>query len=343
MAGIMQNDRLEGLAAKPLVRIPKVSVILLNLNSYDDTRDCLLSLRKVLYANFETIVVDNGSSDDSSPRLRREFPEIKLIVNPKNLGFTGGNNLAIEAALKNEAAYIILLNNDTVVDPNFLSRLVAVGETDPRIGILAPKILYATDPQRIWFAGGFVSCRSGLYGHIGQDELDAAGKFSRVQETDWITGCAFFVKASVFREVGLLDARFFIYSEDADFCMRARNAGYKCMFVPDAKIWHKISRTCGAQSPFTLYLGTRNHLIWMAQYVPFPYKITAMAFALLKKLARAALLVFKRPEAAAAVVAGMHAFFFRTYGAPRYDWLPARQTAGSHVAERRIANYDHVD
>jgi GT2 family glycosyltransferase len=270
----------------------------------------------VQYPNFDVIVVDNGSSDDPSPRLKREFPSIKLLASNENLGFTGGNNLAIEDALRHGAAYVLLLNNDTLVDPPFLTELVQVGESDCGIGILGPKIFYATEPQRIWYAGGKVKYGRGSCDHVGKGEFDQDGKFSRTVDTGFITGCAMMIKSAVLGEIGLLDSKLFFSWEDNDFCMRARNAGYRCVFVPMAHVWHKISQTCGLESPFTLYLSTRNQLTWIAKHVPFPYKPVTLAYALFRKLVRMILLVFKSPDAAAAVWAGIWAFFFRIYGPP---------------------------
>jgi GT2 family glycosyltransferase len=296
---------------------PKVSIVLLNLNGYRDTRDCLESLQQVQYPNFDVIVVDNGSSDDSFPRLQKEFPDVKLVRSEENIGFSGGNNLGIESALENGADYVLLLNNDTVVDPNFLSQLVQVGESDPRIGILAPKIFYFSEPKRIWYAGGYVKYMIGACRHLGQDQLDQEGKFSRVEDTEFITGCAMLIKSRLLREIGLLDAKLFIYSEDSDFCMRARNAGNRLVFVPTAMVWHKVSRTCGAASPFTLYLTTRNQLAWVAKHVPFPYKPGALAWTFAKKILKAALLALKNRDSAAAVLAGIWAYLFGVYGPPR--------------------------
>jgi GT2 family glycosyltransferase len=303
----------------------KVSIVILNLNGYEDTRECLESIRHVRYANLEVILVDNGSSDESSKHLKSEFPEVRLLMSQQNLGFGGGCNLGIEDALRHGADFVLLLNNDTIVDPDFLRILIETGETDPQIGILGPKIYYASDPKRIWFAGGFVRLKSGRFGHFGQGRIDEDGHFAKMEETGWITGCALLIKSYVFQEIGFLDSELFAYSEDADFCLRARSAGYKCIFMPDAKVWHKISRTSGAQSPFALYLGTRNQLIWISRYVPYPYRIGALAFTLIKKLGRAGLLFFHHPGSAFAVFRGMEAFFTNKFGPPGKDILP---TAG---------------
>jgi len=296
---------------------PKVAIILLNLNGYEDTRDCLTSLQALRYSDFEVMVVDNGSSDDSAARLKREFPGITLLVSKENTGFTGGNNLAIEQALTNGATYVLLLNNDTRVDPQFVTELVQTGESDLSIGILGPKIFYASEPQRIWYAGGKVRFARGSCDQAGKDTFEEDGKFSRTEDTGFVTGCAMMVKAAVFRKTGLLDTRLFMYWEDNDFCVRARRDGFRCVFVPSARVWHKVSRTSAANSAFTLFLSTRNQLIWIARYVPFPLKPVALAYTLFRKLVKAVLFIFKSRASAAAIWAGIWAFLSGTYGPPR--------------------------
>jgi GT2 family glycosyltransferase len=306
---------------------PKVSIVLLNLNGYGDSRDCLQSLEQLDYENFEVIMVDNGSSDDSATRLAEEFPDVKLLRSQQNLGFTGGNNLGIKEALRHDAAYVLLLNNDTVVDPEFLSLLVEVGETDSTIGIVGPKIYYASDPKRIWYAGGRI--KYGACHHVGIDALDDGDKYCQAEDTGFISGCALLVKSIVLRDVGLLDNKLFVYHEDTDFCMRARKGGYRCVFVPAALIWHKISRTCGHESAFTLYLSTRNQLTWVANHVAPPYRRAALAFTFAKKLAKMVMVGAKNWRLGAAVWAGMWAFLRGVYGPPRNGLMPGSQTVGT--------------
>jgi GT2 family glycosyltransferase len=315
----MSNQELAGLNHWPPLQIDrarKVSIVILNLNGHEHTRDCLESLRQVRYLNREVILVDNGSTDDSPRLLRQQFPEIRLLTSQRNLGFGGGCNLGIEDALGRGTDYVLLLNNDTLVDPDFLLSLVQAGEADSRNTILGPKIYYASDPRRIWFAGGFVSLVSGRYGHIGQGKIDENSGSVNATATGWITGCALLIKSFVFEEIGLLDSKLFAYAEDADFCFRNRAAGYKCILVPSAKVWHKISRTSGGQSPFTLYLGTRNQLIWISRHVPYPYKPLALAYSLTKKFLKASLLLLDDTRSARAVLSGIAAFFARRLGPP---------------------------
>jgi GT2 family glycosyltransferase len=299
------------------LRPPKVSIVLLNLNGYADTSDCIKSLEQIDYPNYEVIVVDNGSSDGSGERLAGEFPGVRMIVSKNNLGFTGGNNLGMQDALQRGADYVLLLNNDTVVDRAFLSHLVQVAESDPTIGLAGPKIYYFSEPERIWYAGGDVNLVAGACDHAGKDELDTNGRFSKVADTGFITGCAFLVKARVLRHIGLLDDKLFVYWEDTDFCERARKQGYRRVFVPQSHVWHKVSRTCGKESYFTLYLSTRNQLNWVATHAPYPIKPFALGFTLAKKTARMIVQSMRNKESAVAVAVGIWHFARGIYGPPR--------------------------
>jgi GT2 family glycosyltransferase len=217
---------------------PKVSIITLTWNSYEVTRDCLLTLKKLDYPNFEIIVVDNGSTDGSQEQLDRDFPEVRHLRNRTNLGFSGGNNVAIRDALARNADYLLLLNNDTIVSPTFLRELVQVAESDEKIGLLNPKIYYFEPPDRIWYAGGLRKPWRVFPKHLGLHKRDD-GSYNETREVTFITGCALLVKAAVVRKIGLLDEIFFLGFEDADWSVRALQAGFKGVYVPAAVIWHR--------------------------------------------------------------------------------------------------------
>ena len=217
---------------------PKVSIITLTWNSYEVTRDCLLTLKKLDYPNFEIIVVDNGSTDGSQEKLDRDFPEVRHLRNTSNLGFSGGNNVAIRDALARDTDYLLLLNNDTIVSPSFLRELVEVAEGDSRIGLLSPKIYYFEPPDKIWYAGGVRKPLRGLPKNLGLHQRDD-GDNSATRETTFCTGCALLIKAAVVRQIGLLDEVFFLGFEDADWSVRASQAGFKGVYVPAAVIWHR--------------------------------------------------------------------------------------------------------
>ena len=215
-----------------------MSIIVLNWNSYEVTRDCLRSLENLDFPNPELVLVDNGSVDSSANRLAQEFPHARIIGNEKNLGFTGGNNVAIRNVLERGTDYLLLLNNDTIVAPNFLSELVQMAESNPEIGFLNPKILYHEPADRIWYAGGRYKPGWSFAEHIGVRERDN-GKYNETREVSFVTGCALLVKAEVVRRIGLLDENFFFGFEDLDWCVRARRAGFKAFYVPSAVVWHR--------------------------------------------------------------------------------------------------------
>lgn len=239
----------------------KVAIIVLNWNGGKDTLECLESLKKLDYPDYEIVVVDNGSTDGSPQLIKKRFPEIILIENEKNLGFAEGNNVGIRFALEKGAKYIFLLNNDTIVDEDILGHLIRVAESDSAIGILGPKIYYHSEPNKIWFVGGVINWRTGRAAHFGMNEVDK-GQFDELKEVDYVTGCALMVRREVIEDIGLMDSRFFLYYEETDWCTRAKKVGYKIMFEPQAKVWHKISiSTGGVESAVGYYYYARNKLL----------------------------------------------------------------------------------
>ncbi|MDI6896786.1 glycosyltransferase family 2 protein, partial [Methanocella conradii] len=203
--------------------------------------------------------------DGSVVAISEAFPNVTLVENGKNLGFAAGNNVGIRLALKGAYDYVLLLNNDTVVDPCFLRAMVATADADPAIGIVGPKIYYYDDPKRIWFAGGHVNHWLGETSHVGQNELDD-GRYDVIKDTDFITGCALLIKRKALEEIGLLDERMGFYFEDNDLCARARKRGYRIVYVPEAKIWHKVASSAGKVNDLQLFYFTRNRLIFMRRY-----------------------------------------------------------------------------
>lgn len=243
--------------------VPKVSIIVLNWNGRDDTLECLESLRALDYPRREVVVVDNGSEDGSVSSIGAAFPEAKLIETGKNLGYAGGNNAGLEYVLRGDAEFVLLLNNDTKVDPKIVSELVAASRSRPDAAFFSPKIYIYSEPTRIWFAGGRWMEAKARFFHLGQGIEDTDGQFATVKDIDYVCGCALFARTSVIRQIGLLDERFFLVFEDVDWCYRARAAGFKLIFVPQAVLWHKASKSFGGSaSPMISYFHTRNRLLW---------------------------------------------------------------------------------
>lgn len=242
---------------------PRVFIIILNWNGWRDTIECMESLKKLDYPNYEIVIVDNGSTDESPQILPQKFPKIKLIETGKNLGFAGGNNVGIKYALEQGANYVMLLNNDTIVDKNFLKELIKVAETKSQIGILGPKIYFHDEPNRLWFGGGKINKILTRGTHINYGKIDKNGKNPKI--VDYITGCCLLAKREVIEKTGLMNGDYFLYYEDADWCLGARKKGFKCVLVPKAKIWHKCSRSAQEGSPSYIYYHSRNGLM-LARY-----------------------------------------------------------------------------
>jgi GT2 family glycosyltransferase len=226
---------------------PAVTIVVLNWNGKSLTLDCLDSLSAIDTPRVELTVVDNASTDGSVEAIRETYGrDVTVIVNDENLGFARGNNVGIEHALKRGTDFVLLLNNDTVVDPELIDHLLRPFAADPRVGITGPKIYYYTPPDRIWFAGGEVLFPRGTARHIGIRQSDR-GQFDVERDVDYVTGCALMVKRDVFDAIGMLDPSYQAYYEDTDFCTRAIRAGYRAVYVPQGKVWHRISASTGGQ------------------------------------------------------------------------------------------------
>jgi hypothetical protein len=206
--------------------------------------------------------VDNGSTDDSLSRLEKEFgSRLEIINSPQNLGFAGGNNLAIKHALAQGADLLLLLNNDTVVAPELFMNLFAACRDYPQIGIFGGKIYYHHEPQRLWYAGGEISRGWARTRHWNFGQLDRP-LAPKPRSVSFITGCFMLVRRRVFEKIGLLDETFFLYFEDADFCLRAAQHHLALLYLPQAVIWHKVGAgRHGHYSPHYLYYQTRNRYL----------------------------------------------------------------------------------
>lgn len=242
---------------------PHVTIVILNWNGLSDTLACLESLQRLDYPDYEIVVVDNGSTDGSVPVIRERFPMVTMLENTENWGYTGGNNVGLRYALAQGADYTLLLNNDTEVAPDFLRRLVEAAESDPFLGMAGPTIYYHDRPDVIWSAGGAIDWQRGSTRMVGLDERDEGQFGAEPRPVDFVTGCAMLVRRTVLEQAGLLDERFFAYYEEAEWCVRASRAGFRIVHVPLAHIWHKISPSAQADSPFVHYYMTRNRLLFL--------------------------------------------------------------------------------
>ncbi len=257
---IFRVRRLKRRTRKTTMKEPKVSIIVLNWNGKKDTEECLNSLRKIDYNNYDTILIDNGSHDGSVPYLRRLFPEVFIIENKVNKGFAEGNNIGVRHALKNHSEYVFLLNNDTVVDPFVLKELIATAEKEPERAIVGPKIYNYYKKEILESAGYTQSITKSRTYPIGYKEKDK-GQYESEKEVDFVSGCAMLVKTSSIQNNTVFDSSFFAYCEDQDLCYSIRKKGLKILYSPHAKIWHKVSASTGGyKNPISVYLFTRNRI-----------------------------------------------------------------------------------
>jgi len=219
---------------------PSVWIVVLALNNYEDTAECLESLRLLDYPSYSIVLVDNGSTDHTPELVRTQFPEVKVIENGQNLGVAAGYNVGIRYALDNGAEYVFIINNDTIVDPKILQYLVDAAY-EPGAGILMPVIYYYHDQQSVWSAGA--KYRSFPPAIVMEKRI-----YERNTDIEYAISCGFLVKRHTFEQVGLFDESFHFLWDDLEFSQRARSAGIRIIQVPNARMWHKVSRTTNPSS-----------------------------------------------------------------------------------------------
>ena len=262
---------------------PLVSVVIPNWNGKKFLSECIDSLRGQTFRNFETILVDNGSTDGSSEFAEESYGGfIRVIRNKKNLGFTGGNNVGIRSA---RGEYIVLLNNDTWVESNWLEELVKAIGTDHRVGMWASKVLSHQHQDRIEAVGELIYW-DGLNRAQGQYEQDL-GQYDSLEEIFFPPGCGGMYRKSVFEQIGLFDEDFFAYGDDAEIGIRARLAGWKCLYVPGAILYHKNSGSTGQCSSFKAFYVERNRFWITIKYFPLPLLILSLFFTLYRFMLQA--------------------------------------------------------
>lgn len=243
---------------------PLVSIITINYDHPEVTCDLLESLRKISYPNSEIIVVDNASPNDDPAIIKEKYPEIIFIQNKENYGFAVGNNIGIKKA---KGKYILLLNNDTVVESNFLEPLVDKCESDKLIGAVSPKIRFHHSPEIIQYAGltpiNSYSVRSK---GIGFNEKDK-GQYEEDRITAYAHGAAMLFPKEILKKIGMMSDIFFLYYEELDWGYRLRQAGYKIYYVHNSLIFHKESISTGKLSPFKIYYLNRSRLLYMRRNI----------------------------------------------------------------------------
>lgn len=253
--------------------LPSVAIIIVNWNSYTFTAACIRSIQEQKEYYMDIIVVDNGSTDQSSCLLQKEFPGIHLIEAKANLGFSGGNNLGIRYALAQQYKYCFLLNNDTLLNPNCLIQLCNFMEANTHIAAVQPKIYFQHQPQKLWNGGNGFSTIWGYTYSNGYNQLDHP-KYNKEKAQPWITGCALWIRSEVIKQVGFLNEDYFIYYEDVEWSFRIRKEGFVLWYYPHASLRHvagasgKTTTSAeGVLRPEVHYYNIRNRIWLLKKYV----------------------------------------------------------------------------
>ena len=265
--------------------VKSVAIVILNWNQPALTIETISSFLKIYSKKFShhIYLVDNASTDNSFQKFEKAYKDnhkITLLKTKSNLGYAGGNNFAIKKALLKNFDYILIANNDILVSPDFLEKLLESGQKNPN-SILFPKIYFAPGYEYhqdryqknelgkvIWALGGKIDWNNVYASNIAIDEVDKGQYDQKDFKIDFISGCCLLVPSSVFKNIGLFDDKYFLYLEDVDFSQRAKKSGYKLLLVSDSIIWHLNSASSSPDSHLQNYFITRNRLLFGYKYAP---------------------------------------------------------------------------
>lgn len=252
---------------------PKIAIVLLNYNNYKDTIACIESLQQVQYPNFNVIVVDNKSTNESLKKLYTyESANVKIVESNKNGGFAFGNNIGIDIAKEENAEYVLLLNNDTLVTENFLEELLKCFSFEENVGIATGRIMYNSEQKKVWYAGGRIDWTNLRAIHRGIN-----GKLYNVQGMESVgfaSGCCMMISKECLKKIGGLPEEYFMYYEDLDYCLKAIEAGYKIIYNPESVIYHCVSSSGGGEeSPFVIEWTNRSRRKFYHKYKRYIRKL----------------------------------------------------------------------
>jgi GT2 family glycosyltransferase len=261
---------------------PLVFIVVLNWNGKDDTIECLRSLQKLDYQNYEIVVIDNGSSDGSEDAIRSLFLSVKVVQTGSNLGYATGNNVGISYALSHGAEYVWLLNNDTTVEQNALKTLVATAKTDSQIAFVGSKIYFYDKPNVIWCVGGTINLvDGGRTDHPGIGQVDT-GQFENMSDVGYVSGCSLLASKYAISAIGLIPEEYFLYFEETDWNLVAQRKGFRTVLAPSSIVWHKYAEAVDYKDRF-IYYSFRNRIHIVRKYEPlYIFKAVQVNLSLLR-------------------------------------------------------------
>lgn len=237
---------------------PPVGVVIVNWNLKDSLRETLQSFRKVDYPNLQIVVSDNASTDGSPAMVKEEFPEVVLLTREKGLGYAKGASIGLEYLME-KTKYIFSTTNDVEVDPKMINQLVDFAEKTSDVGVVGTKILFFDRPDKIWHAGGVINPLHGHPRHLGWERKDHP-RYDDTRECDFVTGCGFLLRSEALKKAGCFKEDLVFYAEDAELCYRIRENGYRIVYLPGARMWHKVETTLAKNRSVQLQYSTRNSL-----------------------------------------------------------------------------------
>lgn len=256
---------------------PKVTIIITNWNGKAHLSNCLRSLSKVTYSNYEIIVVDNGSQDGSTAHVKRYFPQVRVIENKEDFGFAKGNNIGVSHA---KGKYILLLNNDTLVAPHFIEPLVARAQSDLHIGVVQPKIIFAKN--RLLQSGCSYLTMTGFLYYTGFSKNPNEAKYNKPGTMYSANGACMLIRHDVIKRIGLFDESYFSYFEETDFCHRVWLAGYTVRYEPKGVIYHFGGMDNSREKPLKIQFHMfRNRISSYCKNLSLPYLLTLLPVHLL--------------------------------------------------------------
>jgi GT2 family glycosyltransferase len=253
-----------------MVNNAKIGVVTVTYNSGDVIDEFMESMLKQTHQNYRLYIIDNASSDDTLTKLfKYNDSHIFIVPNKDNLGVAAGNNQGINASLRNNCDYVLLINNDTAFEPELIAKLIS-GLCQLDCEMIVPKMMYYEDSELIWCAGGyFIPCKAHAGKHYGIDEKDS-GQYDKSKQITYSPTCCILIKKKVFDLIGYMDEQYFVYYDDTDFCFRAMKAGLKFYYFPNAVMFHKVSSlTGGVESPFTMRYMIRNRVYFIRKHIHF--------------------------------------------------------------------------
>jgi len=256
-----------------MYNIPLVTIVLLNYNRAEDSIECIRSINENDYPNYIILLIDNCSTDNSVEIFGKQLKDVEIIKTEKNLGYTGGVNFGLKMAQEKQSDYILLINNDTLVEKTFLTEMVSAIEKDQKAAVACGTILCEHNRKEIWYAGGKIVKWRGLAIHKGKNTNFNFDASKCPVYTSFVTGCMMLIRTKYLLEIGLEDERFFMYLDDIELSARIQRKGFKLLYVPSAVIYHKVFEK--GKSPFMLYYSVRNRLLLISVMLSGSMKLIA--------------------------------------------------------------------